>query len=167
MPNVFLQYPTVFEMFKQKWVKSQLLNQAHISLHHHAQPTEITRHLVNYALYFTGCTGFGTVRLRFWAVWWCGNHLKKINCCGRLVPYAVTSVDAMEEMIFLESMLMCVQHLPLFDPHHMLAACKTFGMYFSSKRHPAMKPMDILENGLFMIISNKSTTFTTITNAVF
>jgi hypothetical protein len=40
-------------------------------------------------------------------------------------------------------------------------------MYFSSKRHPAMKPMDILENGLFMIISNKSTTFTTITNAVF
>jgi hypothetical protein len=40
----------VFEIIKKKGVKApELLNHAHISLHHHAQSTEITMHLVSYA----------------------------------------------------------------------------------------------------------------------
>jgi hypothetical protein len=56
----------VFKIIKQKGAKApELLNHAYISLHQHAQNTGITMHLVSYADYFTGCTGFGTARLRF------------------------------------------------------------------------------------------------------
>ena len=82
-------------------------------------------HLVTYARYYTGFTGFGTARVRFWGVWWWGNHFKNVNCCERLVSHETTSVGGGKSWSCMESMLMCAQHLHLFAAHHMLAACRT------------------------------------------
>lgn len=114
----------------------------------------VTTYLANCFSCFPCCTGFGKVRWRSGAAWCykmdCSNYFVILIMNSSVVPSLGTSLLLLQPKkldrgttlnskhggngwgCFLEYMLMCTQHIPLFAAHCTLTACKMSGDYSSS-----------------------------------